>query len=57
MGTAGNATITVAYKGREITFELQGSELSEGFEDEYYLNNASKHMIAEQVEKALKGLI
>jgi hypothetical protein len=47
-----NATVTVTYQGKSVTFDLEGTELSEG-SDHQYLSNASQGFIAREVEKAL----
>jgi hypothetical protein len=52
-----NATVTVAYGGHSVTFELDGDELSaDSTGHKSYLNNASKGYIADEVEKALLAL-
>jgi hypothetical protein len=54
-----NATVTVTYKGKSVTFDLDGTELSEGVHlghpgiPAFYLTNASKGFISDEVEKAL----
>lgn len=55
-----NATVTVTYDGESVTFELEGAELSEIHLSDTltnrYLNNASRSVIADEVEKALLHL-
>lgn len=55
-----NATITVAYEGRSVDIELDGTELSEVIQRDrtayYYLTNASKGFITDKVEDALREL-
>lgn len=55
-----NATVTVAFGDKTVTFELDGTELQETsrsragvVEPIFYLGNASKSFVADSVEKAL----
>lgn len=57
-----NATVTVTFGGRSVTFELDGTELAlsttpQGTEGHRYLSNASKDFISTEVEKALIDLV
>lgn len=51
-----NATITVKYGASEVTFELDGTELSQDSLGGTYLTTASKDFIAERVQHALRSL-
>lgn len=52
-----NASVTVTYGSKSVTFELSGTELSEvGVDRRRYLSNASRGFIADKVERALKDL-
>lgn len=53
LGHGLNATITVTYAGADVTFDLDGNELSPGSNDHLYLSNASRGFIADRVEQAL----
>jgi hypothetical protein len=50
-----NASVTVRYGDSEVTFELDGIELSNASVDGHlYLSNASRAFVADEVERALK---
>lgn len=48
-----NATVTVAYEGREVVITLDGTELCGVSGDHLYLANSSKGFISDEVEQAL----
>lgn len=49
-----NATVTVTYDGKSVTFELDGTEMGYDSAGGRYLTNASRAFIADNVEDALK---
>jgi hypothetical protein len=56
-----NASVTVAFEGKSVTFELDGPELSSTEQPDgsmlSYLNNASRGFVADEVERALLKII